>query len=66
MKNKMIGNIEIVPITDESAYQNACDLIEELMDMGEFENAGVLPTWMHWPHWPKPTKPKTSNLTRWN
>lgn len=40
MKNKMIGNIEIMPITDESAYQNACDLIEELMDMGELDNAG--------------------------
>lgn len=39
MKNGAIKNIEITPIVDEVSYQEACDLIEQLMDMGELEEA---------------------------
>lgn len=40
MKNDLLHNLQIAPITDEASYQNACDLIEALMDMGERENEG--------------------------
>ncbi len=35
MKNIQFTNLSILPITDEVSYQNACDTIEKLMDMGE-------------------------------
>ncbi|MFN0036197.1 MAG: type II toxin-antitoxin system HigA family antitoxin [Saprospiraceae bacterium] len=35
MKNNTFHHIEILPITDEATYQKNCDLIENLMDMGE-------------------------------
>ena len=31
----LLPKISILPITDEASYQNACDTIEKLMDMGE-------------------------------
>jgi HTH-type transcriptional regulator / antitoxin HigA len=33
MNRKSLKNLEIAPITDEASYQNACNLIEQLMDM---------------------------------
>jgi len=35
MKNNLLNRIQISPLTDEVSYQTACDLIEQLMDMGE-------------------------------
>jgi HTH-type transcriptional regulator/antitoxin HigA len=35
MKQNLFQNIEISPITDETSYQKACDMAEQLMDMGE-------------------------------
>ena len=35
VKNMLLPNLSILPITDEASYQNACDTIEKLMDMGE-------------------------------
>ncbi|MEQ1747389.1 MAG: helix-turn-helix domain-containing protein [Saprospiraceae bacterium] len=38
MKNTLLHKIEIAPITDEASYQNACDLIERLMDLSGLDN----------------------------
>jgi HTH-type transcriptional regulator/antitoxin HigA len=35
MKHSAFQQIVILPITDEASYENACDTIEKLMDMGE-------------------------------
>src|SRR5262245_34927852 len=35
MKNNPFQHIQIRPITDEVSYQTACDMIENLMDVGE-------------------------------
>ena len=35
MGNNWLHRIEIRPLTDEASYQNACDIIERLMDMGD-------------------------------
>ena len=35
MKQNLFQHIEISPITDETSYQKACDMVEQLMDMGE-------------------------------
>ena len=35
MKQNFFQHIEISPITDEKSYEKACDMIEQLMDMGE-------------------------------
>lgn len=39
MTTVLLDNISIVPITDQPSYQNACALIEKLMDMDQLENA---------------------------
>lgn len=35
MKERLLQNIEILPLTDDEAYQNACDTVERLVEMGE-------------------------------
>jgi HTH-type transcriptional regulator / antitoxin HigA len=35
MENNWLDRIEIRPLTDEAAYQHACDLVEQLMEMEE-------------------------------
>jgi HTH-type transcriptional regulator/antitoxin HigA len=35
MEQNLFQHIKISPITDETSYQKACDMVEQLMDMGE-------------------------------
>jgi HTH-type transcriptional regulator/antitoxin HigA len=37
MKNPVLEHIQIAPLTDEASYQNACDLIEKLMEVEGLE-----------------------------